>query len=271
MKAIPVHEKVPFTHNKPSVSVACYETDIALSCPRWHEYLELLYFFDGKGVVTCNEKTFPVEKGDLIFVNPLQIHAHIPKPWFSFCCILLHPWFFSDIQYDGKIMIENCIRGDKFVKESVEAMIREKDSASPFSDMAIKGHAYTLTAYLMRNYTAHEMTEKDTLHQRTKLKRAETILYYIQNHYHEKITSQTLSDLCYMNESHFCRFFKKNFGKTPLAYINEYRIEKACDMLLSTTASITEIALSSGFEDINYFSRTFKKLKGVSPSQFRTN
>ncbi len=271
MKQTPIHETVPFEHNKPSVSVACYETDIALSCPRWHEHLELLYFFDGKGVVTCNEKTFPVEKGDLIFVNPLQIHAHIPKPWFSFCCILLHPWFFSDIQYDGKIMIENYIRGDKFVKECVEAMVKEKNSATPFSDMAIKGLAYTLTAYLMRNYAAHEMTEKDTLHQRTKLKRAETILYYIQNHYHEKITSKTLSDLCYMNESHFCRFFKKNFGKAPLSYINEYRIEKACDLLLSTTKSITEIALSTGFEDINYFSRTFKKLKGVSPNQFRTN
>lgn len=269
MKQAPIHENVPFSHNKLSVSVSCYETDIALSCPRWHEHLELLYFFDGKGAVTCNEKTFLVEKGDLIFVNPLQIHAHIPKPWFSFCCILLYPWFFSDIQYDSRILIENCIRGDNFAKECIEAMIREKDSASPFSDMAIKGHAYTLTSYLMRNYAVSEMTEKDTLHQQAKLKRAETILYYIHNHYNEKITSENLSRMCYMNESHFCRFFKRSFGKSPLSYINEYRIEKACDLLLSSTQSITEIALSTGFEDINYFSRTFKKLKGISPTQFR--
>lgn len=271
MQSIPFHEKVPFTHNKFSVNVTCYETDVALSCPRWHEHLELLYFFDGKGTVTCNEKTFPVEKGDLIFVNPLQIHAHIPDPKFSFCCIHLYPWFFSDIRYDSRILIENCIRQDKYVKECVEAMVKESNSSVPFSDMMIKSYAYTLTAYLMRNYTASEMTEKDTMHQRTKLKRAETILYYIHNHYYEKITSEILADLCYMNESHFCRFFKKSFGKTPLSYINEYRIEKACDLLATTSSSITEIALSTGFEDINYFSRTFKKLKGVSPSQFRTN
>ncbi len=228
-----------------------------------------MYFLDGMGTVTCNEKTFPVEKGDLIFVNPSQIHTYTPKSTLSFCCILLYPWFFSDIKYDGTILIENCIRDDQFVKGSIEAIIKEHRSENPYSDMMIKSHAYTLTAYLFRNYAVHEMTEKDTLHQRTKLKRAETILYYIHNHYAEKITSAHLANLCYMNESHFCRFFKKTFGKTPLSYINEYRIEKACERLRTTAKSITEIALSTGFEDINYFSRTFKKQKGISPTQFR--
>ncbi len=270
MQQIPFHEQISFSHNKFSVKVAFYDATGPLS-PQWHEHIELLYFLDGEGTVTCYENTYPVSKGDLIVVNPSQIHTYTPKTTLSFCCILLYPWFFSDIQYDGKIMIENCIRDDKFIKECMDAIIKEKNSSESFSDMIIKSHAYTLTAYLFRNYTVHEMTEKDTLHQKANLKRAETVLYYIQNHYHEKITSKTLSDLCYMNESHFCRFFKKNFGKTPLSYINEYRIEKACDILLSTTKSITEIALSTGFEDINYFSRTFKKLKGISPTQFRTN
>lgn len=268
MQIIPFHENIPFTHNKFSVKVMTYKTDGALR-PHWHEHLELLYFFDGVGTVTCNEKTFPVGKGDLIVVNPSQIHTYSPVTEISFCCILLYPWFFFDIEYDSRILIQNCIQGDKFVAECIEKIVNEKNSSALFSDMAIKGHAYALTAYLMRNYTASEMTEKDTLHQQTKLKRAETILYYIYNHYHEKITSEILARLCYMNESHFCRFFKKNFGKAPLSYINEYRIEKACDLLLSTTKSITEIALSTGFEDINYFSRTFKKVKGISPTQFR--
>lgn len=270
MNNLPIHENIPYSHSKFSVKIQNYQSDIPLR-PQWHEHIELLYFFDGEGTVTCNENTFPVTKGDLVFINPSEIHTYTPSSTLSFCCILLYPWFFSDIQYDSRILIENCIRQDEFVKECVEAMIKAKNSSEPFSDMAIKGHAYTLTAYLMRNYAVSEMTEKDTMHRRTKLKRAETILYYIQNHYHEKITSEKLADLCYMNESHFCRFFKKNFGKTPLTYINEYRIEKACDLLTTTASSVTEIALSTGFEDINYFSRTFKKLKGISPSQFRTS
>lgn len=268
MNNLPLHENIPFDHSKFSVKVRNYQSDVALR-PQWHEHIELLYFFDGEGTVTCNENTFPVKKGDLVFVNPSEIHTYTPSTTLSFCCILLYPWFFSDIEYDSRILIENHIQGDEFVKECVDKMQKASNSAEPFSDMILKSHAYTLTAYLMRNYSASEMTEKDTLQQRAKLKRADTILYYIRNHYHEKITSKTLSDLCYMSESHFCRFFKKNFGKTPLSYINEYRIEKACERLLTTPKSVTEIALSTGFEDINYFSRTFRKIKGMSATEFR--
>ena len=268
MNNLPLHENIPFDHSKFSVKVRNYQSDVPLR-PQWHEHIELLYFFDGEGTVTCNENTFPVKKGDLVFINPSEIHTYTPDTTLSFCCILLYPWFFSDIEYDGRILIENCIRQDEFAKECIDKILNANDSAEPFSDMVLKGLAYTLTAYLMRNYAVSEMTKKDTVQQRAKLKRAETILYYIHNHYHEKITSKTLADLCYMSESHFCRFFKKTFGKTPLTYINDYRIEKACEMLLSSSISITEIALSTGFEDINYFSRSFRKQKGTSPSQFR--
>jgi hypothetical protein len=66
-----------------------------------------------------------------------------------------------------------------------------------------------------------------------------------------------------------CRFFKKMTGRSALAYVNEYRIEKATVLLTKTDEPIGEIAESVGFDDLNYFSRVFKKVKKCSPGEYR--
>ena len=72
-----------------------------------------------------------------------------------------------------------------------------------------------------------------------------------------------------MNKNYFCRFFKEKAGKTPFAYLNEYRINQAAGELMKTDLPITEIALNSGFENMSYFIRQFKHYRGCTPSVFR--
>lgn len=268
MKKFPFHENIPFKQNELSVKIETYTTDESFK-PHWHEHIELLYILEGEGSATCNENTFPVKKGDLIVVNSTQIHTLTPKGTLTFCCVLFYSWFFSDVEFDVTTIISPCVREDSFVKESIGKMIAQKETKTHYRDMLIKSYAYEIMAYLLKNYTEHQMTKKDTLLHTSRLKTAETVLYYINEHYCEKITSGSLADLCCMNESYFCRFFKRNFNKTPIEYLNEFRIEKACELLNLTTRTITDIALSVGFEDINYFSRMFKKIKNCSPSEYR--
>ena len=59
-------------------------------------------------------------------------------------------------------------------------------------------------------------------------------------------------------------------GKTPIEYLNEYRIEKATRKLRLTDMSVTDVAFSSGFSDLSYFIKIFKKTKGVSPGKYRS-
>ncbi len=73
-----------------------------------------------------------------------------------------------------------------------------------------------------------------------------------------------------MNKSAFCTFFKQSTGKTFVAYLNEYRIEQACQLLKKEDISISEICYQVGFADIPYFNRVFRKHKGCSPSQYRS-
>lgn len=71
-----------------------------------------------------------------------------------------------------------------------------------------------------------------------------------------------------MNRSAFCVFFKQCMGKTFITYLNEYRIELACQLLKQKNMSVSEICYHVGFTNIPYFNRTFKRMKGCSPTQY---
>ena len=95
------------------------------------------------------------------------------------------------------------------------------------------------------------------------------MLQYIENNYREKITTKDIAAYCFITEEHLCRFFKKTVGKTVVEYITQYRVEKAAVLLINTDETVGNIAASVGFEDINYFSRIFKRIKGMTPREYR--
>jgi len=78
-----------------------------------------------------------------------------------------------------------------------------------------------------------------------------------------------LAELINLNPQYFCRYFKRNIGKTITEYINEIRIEKAAQELLETDDKIITIAQNAGFDNTGYFIRRFKEEKGMTPSEYR--
>lgn len=104
---------------------------------------------------------------------------------------------------------------------------------------------------------------------RRDLGAAERAVRYVQEHYAERISSGTLARESGYQPQYFARFFKRATGLTPTAYITRCRIERACDALLDSDRSITDIALSCGFQSTSYFIKKFKELKEVSPQRYR--
>ncbi len=94
-------------------------------------------------------------------------------------------------------------------------------------------------------------------------------LNYIHANYREQISVETLSKTAGYSESRFDRIFKLSTGATPIQYLNNIRLEYATDLLRATSLSVTEIAVSCGFNDPLYFSRSFKKKYSCSPSEYR--
>ena len=95
------------------------------------------------------------------------------------------------------------------------------------------------------------------------------VLQYIGEHYGSPIRLSELAELVNMNEQYFCRYFKKNIGKTITEYINVIRVEKAATALAETEDKVIDIAAACGFDNIGYFIRRFKKEKGMTPSEYR--
>ena len=98
--------------------------------------------------------------------------------------------------------------------------------------------------------------------------RMEKIRIYVSCNFARKILLEDIAAHVGMNRSAFCSFFKQQTGKTFITWLNEYRIEKACEMLSTGDIRVGEVAVAVGFESIPHFTRTFRQLKGMSPTQW---
>ena len=89
----------------------------------------------------------------------------------------------------------------------------------------------------------------------------------IHSDYNKKLTSEELADRCSMSVYYFCRVFKRVMGVTPVQYQTEYRMRIAELLLRDGQLSVTAIVHMIGYEDETYFSRCYKKYRGISPRQ----
>lgn len=96
-----------------------------------------------------------------------------------------------------------------------------------------------------------------------------TAINYIQHHYSEEITLTQVSEKVQLSPNYMTSLIKKEIGMSLVDYLLHYRIEKAKELLMNTNKKSYEVSLAVGFSDHSYFSRTFKRLTGSSPKEFR--
>lgn len=121
------------------------------------------------------------------------------------------------------------------------------------------------------NDKCNEIQEKHD--EKPKLKKINNILKpaleYIENNYSEDISLEKMAYVCSVSSSYFSKLFKKEIGVNFSAYINNYRVDKAKNLLKDTDMPVLNIALDLGFEDCGYFIKVFKKIEGVTPNVYR--
>ena len=88
-------------------------------------------------------------------------------------------------------------------------------------------------------------------------------------HYMEDIAVKDISGYFGYSEAYFCKLFKQYFGHSFVSYLTEYRMRRAEDLISTSSLSIKEIGIAVGYPDPNYFTKVFRRVRGVSPSGFR--
>lgn len=96
------------------------------------------------------------------------------------------------------------------------------------------------------------------------------VLNYIHEHLTDRIAVDTLSRKAYLSRNVFFKWFREQFGITPLEYINRERVNLAKQLLSQTNGSITTVSNHCGFTDVNYFIRVFKKTEGITPKVYQS-
>lgn len=97
----------------------------------------------------------------------------------------------------------------------------------------------------------------------------ERVKCYIETHFSEDITRESMGNLAYHNSAYLARIFKQKVGQSMSGYLVERRIEEAKRLLLETELSISEIAMAVGYDNFAYFSRLFKKKAGCTPKEYK--
>ena len=99
--------------------------------------------------------------------------------------------------------------------------------------------------------------------------RLNNVFQYVRTNYGAKIKLAHVASETHMTEESFSRFFSKLMNKPFFSFLNEYRINAACKMLIESDMPITQISYACGFESLPFFYRQFKRYKGNSPRQYR--
>lgn len=97
----------------------------------------------------------------------------------------------------------------------------------------------------------------------------EDIESFIRVHYDTELSMQDVARAMNYSDAYFCKLFKQCFKVNFSVYLNEYRIARAKELLQSTRLNIREVSIACGYSDSNYFSRVFKRITGMTPSEYR--
>jgi AraC-like DNA-binding protein len=229
----------------------------------WHEHIELHYVFEGSCRLKYGEEYYDLEVGDCAIINGNELHRGAGGLC-GYIVVLISPEFFES----NHVILKKIIR-DEYVNELIVKMRDLIGMRGSVDLMEAKGYAYLLVSHLIRNYTVKTLGENTYYKYYDKLDKINVAVSFIKENYDKPLTTKQMSLMVHLSEGYFCQVFKEVTGNTAMEYVNRVRIDKAEKMLKKTEMTITEIAFCCGFGDANYFSRMFKKLKGISPQAIR--
>ena len=242
----------------------------------WHTHYEILRIISGSFSLTLDNHTVTYHSGDVIFITSGVLHGGEPEDCVYDCIVFDLDMLLKDnhacantIQniMNGRITINTLIsdKCDKIlpITKKLSHVLSEKKSGYEFMTQAF---LYLLLGTIIEE----KLYEESELDPSTidRLNSIKGVLSYISNNYSDVISLESLAKIAGMNPKYFCRYFRSMTGRTPIDYLNYYRIECACEMLSTKNISIKETAISCGFSDESYFVKTFRKYKGTTPKKY---
>lgn len=257
--------------------------DFTVVTTHWHDEAELIVIKKGTGIISVDMEVHIVKEHDIIFVRPGQLHAIMQYRQecmeyenILFDTALLYsqhqdlctyeyfrPYF--EMEYEYPWHIDASFSYHHALYACIERIDLLCDERKPFYELSLKSLLFELF-YIF-------FSEQENLQRAIRKKSIEKVkllIQFIQEHYQDTLSLHEAASYLGFSDSHFMKFFKQNMNTTFTNYLNEYRITIAGRLLLTTEDSILEIAEKTGFNNLSYFNRLFKKQFHQTPSEYRS-
>ena len=246
----------------------------------WHDEFEIIYVKSGFLTVSISGENYIGKPGDAFVVSPGNLHFMGSQTgnvdYFTFLFPLKYISFRTDDILDdklleplnsGHLMISPEI--EDTVKEQCEQLVEIYGAKKEESQSKITAQIKTkiiLLQFILELWKKGFIVENDTSGKNTVEKE---MVSYIQQNFTGKILLKEFGEQFHLSEKYISRYFKEHFHITISQYVTYLRLEHAKQLLQDTDIPVTEVAMQSGYQNVSYFIRSFKKTYGMSPLKYR--
>lgn len=249
------------------ITSAAYGGDWS-STPHTHYCSELFYVTSGMGQFQIEDEIYSVSANDLVIVNPNILHTELSYNTSPLKYIVLG---IEGLELSAEDENSNfCIINLTAIRESIlfyfKTMLYEIEQQKPGYEAVCQNLMDILIVLLSRQT---DFSTKFTTAQQKNSHFCSLVRNYIDQHYGENVTLEELAKLSHVNKYYLVHTFTESFGISPINYLISTRIKKAEKLLETSDYSLAFISSACGFSSSSYFSQTFRKINGVSPSTYR--
>lgn len=254
----------------------------------WHYFVEILYVTSGTINVSCNENTYTLNKGEMIFIPPQAVHAIFGpegKRSGNYVVLRFDPnrmdfsmSYLPRVTSISRIYTQNKGMKLTFCSKDLEGFDLDSFFETCLDEMQKKEYGYDqfmqyhISNLLIRLYRHwHAKDIKMDQSSSDEYFNIHDILMYIDKHSNEQIRMDTLAKMCNMSYSYFAKVFHDLYGQSCKEYIEFIRLSKVENLLLFTDYDLNYISSETGFSDCSHLIRVFKRRYGVTPKKYRTS
>lgn len=243
----------------------------------WHTEYEIIRILKGEFLLVIDDEKVLANQGDIIFLHDYVFHGGTPNDCIYECIVFdmrlllnknnICTKQIQDIINHKKLIINKLPNNNDKLSSCCNYLFESMKSKKTGYEFITQGSLYHMLGIIFEK-ELYNTQKRVTNKNKERILKFKNVISLIESEYANPLTLDDLSKACCMTPKYFCRFFFEMTNKTPIEYLNYYRIESACEQLLTTDFPITEVALKCGFNDVSYFIKTFKKYKGLTPKQY---
>ena len=254
--------------------------------PHWHYFAEFIYIMDGTAEITCDDKTYTVEKNELMVLPPSSVHSLFPGKGglklfagIKFDTAKFHnsssyaPSVSNIFNYARSLNMQMHFNAKETAqlhfREIFDDCIRESTQYRYGRDIMLRAQIYRLIFGIVRSWMDNGMDINACPVNSAEIYGIENIAEYIDSRLEDNLRVTEIADKCHMSYSGFAAKFHEQYNMSCKEYIERMRIYKAEEYLLFTDYDLTFISQKTGFSDCSHFIRSFKKYRDLTPKQFR--